>query len=136
MVNKKFGLFKPTCNIETILDGRGGIFTWLPKEKIREFNMLYFLPGASRGDHYHPEFTEYFLVVDGSGLMVFKDSEKCSKEEMFHMSRGNCTYALPGIAHAFYAIKPVTAIAMLSKPWDECKAPIIHMDVTESRRKK
>jgi len=33
--------------------------------------MLYFTPGASRGDHYHPEFTEYFLVVEG-----FKQREK------------------------------------------------------------
>ena len=38
-------ILKPDCNLETIRDGRGGIFTWIPKEPIVEFNMLYFNPG-------------------------------------------------------------------------------------------
>ena len=33
-------ILKPDCNLETIRDGRGGIFTWIPKEPIVEFNML------------------------------------------------------------------------------------------------
>ena len=37
-------ILKPDCNLDTIKDGRGGIFTWLPKEPIVEFNMLYFNP--------------------------------------------------------------------------------------------
>ena len=32
----------PTCNLDTIKDGRGGIFTWIPEEPIVEFNMLFF----------------------------------------------------------------------------------------------
>ena len=38
----KFEILHPTCNLDTIKDQRGGIFTWLPKEPIVEFNMLYF----------------------------------------------------------------------------------------------
>lgn len=130
----KYGLFRPTCNLETVLDGRGGIFTWVPKEAIREFNMLYFTPGASRGDHYHPEFTEYFLVVEGSGTMVFKEPD--GRREIFHMSKGDCTYASPGIPHAFHAITNAVTVAMLSKPWDECHPPIIHDEVTGKTPKK
>jgi len=126
--SKKYGLLRPACNIETVLDGRGGIFTWVPKEPIMEFNMLYFTPGASRGDHYHPEFTEYFLVVEGSGVMVFKEPN--GKKEAFHMSKGDCSYAKPGISHAFHAINNVVSVAMLSKPWDYCKSPIIRKEVT------
>ena len=44
-------ILKPDCNLETIRDGRGGIFTWIPKEPIVEFNMLYFNPGKVRGFH-------------------------------------------------------------------------------------
>ena len=33
-----------SCNISTVQDGRGAIFTWLPSEPIVEFNMLYFHP--------------------------------------------------------------------------------------------
>ena len=62
----KFGdieVLSPTCNLTTIADGRGGIFTWIPSEPLLEFNMLYFKPGKVRGNHSHPEFVEYFLVV-------------------------------------------------------------------------
>ncbi len=132
---KKFGLLKPNCNINTVIDGRGGIFTWTPETDIKEFNMLYFTPGASRGNHMHPEFTEYFLVVEGSGIMVLKESPD-AKEQVIHMGKGECTFASPGVAHAFHAITPVTAIAMLSKPWDTCNPPIIHENVTKQRLKK
>ena len=63
-------ILKPDCNLETIRDGRGGIFTWIPKEPIVEFNMLYFNPGKVRGFHFHPHFIEYLLVVDGNGTLV------------------------------------------------------------------
>lgn len=136
MDEKRYGLIKPSCNISTVTDGRGGIFTWVPKDDIKEFNMLYFMPGASRGNHFHPEFTEYFLVVEGSGAMIFKDPDT-SEEKVIHMGKGECTFASPGVAHAFHAVTPVTAIAMLSKPWDECNPPIIHEKVTkQSIRKK
>ena len=41
-------ILQPSCNLETVRDGRGGIFTWLPKEPIVEFNMLFFKPGKTR----------------------------------------------------------------------------------------
>ena len=59
-------ILNPTCNLETILDGRGGIFTWFPNEPLVEFNMLYFNSGKIRGLHYHPEFVEYSLVAVSS----------------------------------------------------------------------
>lgn len=130
----KIEILKPSCNLETVRDGRGGIFTWIPQDKIAEFNMLYFQPGKTRGNHYHPEFNEYFLVVEGEGVMVTKDSPALS-EEMIHMSKGMCARTPAGIAHAFYAITPVTAVAMLSKPWDECKRPVVRMDVIDPIQK-
>lgn len=134
-MSDKYGLLTPSCNINTVVDGRGGIFTWNPKEPIKEFNMLYFTPGASRGNHMHPGFTEYFLIVEGSGVMVYKESPE-AKEEIIHMSKGSCGFAKPGVAHAFHAITNVTAIAMLTTPWDECNPPIIHEKVTDQRRRK
>lgn len=110
----------------TVSDGRGGIFTWLPKEPIVEFNMLYFQPGKTRGNHFHPEFVEYFLVVEGSGVMVSKDSDSPGGQAILHMSKGMCVRNPVGVSHAFYAITPVTAVAMLSKKWDDCKPPIVH----------
>lgn len=119
----------PSCNLMTVSDGRGGIFTWIPQEPILEFNMLYFQPGKTRGNHYHPEFNEYFLVVEGSGVMVSKDSEVTGGERIIHMSKGMCVRTPKGVTHAFYAITPVTAVAMLSKKWDDCKPPIVRQDL-------
>lgn len=130
----KIKILKPSCNLDTVRDGRGGIFTWVPEDKLAEFNMLYFLPGKTRGNHYHPEFTEYFLVVEGQGVMVTKESED-APEEVIHMSKGMCTRAPMGVAHAFYAITPVTAIAMLTKPWDECHPPIVRVNVIDRDKK-
>ncbi len=124
----KIEILKPTCNPDTVRDGRGGIFTWVPQDKIAEFNLLYFRPGKTRGNHYHPEFNEYFLVVEGEGVLVTKDSED-APEEIIHMSKGMRARTPAGIAHTFYAITSVTVIAMLSKPWDECKPPIVRMNV-------
>lgn len=123
---KRQEVLYPSCNLMTVSDGRGGIFTWLPREPIVEFNMLYFQPGKTRGNHFHPEFVEYFLIADGSGVMVSKDSEVDGGERVIHMSKGMCVRTPVGVTHAFYAITPVTAIAMLSKRWDDCAPPIIH----------
>lgn len=130
----KIEILIPSCNPETVRDGRGGIFTWVPQDKLAEFNLLYFQPGKTRGNHYHPEFTEYFLVVEGQGVMMTKDSED-APEEVIHMSKGMCVRTPMGVGHAFYAITPVTAIAMLTKAWDECNPPIIRMDVINAVQK-
>ncbi len=123
----KIEILHPSCNLETVRDGRGGIFTWLPKDPLMEFNVLYFQPGKSRGHHYHPEFNEYFLVVEGSGVMVTKDSED-APEEHIHMSRGSCVRTPIGTSHAFHAITAVTAVALLSKRWDDCNPPIVRVE--------
>jgi mannose-6-phosphate isomerase-like protein (cupin superfamily) len=117
----------PACNLETVRDGRGGIFTWLPQDPLLEFNILYFQPGRTRGHHFHPEFNEYFLVVEGSGVMVYRVSED-QPEEQIHMSRGTCVRTPIGLSHAFYAITAVTAVAMLSKRWDDCEKPIVRVE--------
>ena len=126
---KKQEILQPSCNPLTVTDGRGGIFTWIPQDPLVEFNMLYFQPGKTRGNHYHPEFNEYFLVVDGSGVMVSKDHEAPGGEKIIHMSKGSCVRTPSGVSHAFYAITPVTAIAMLSKKWDDCNPPILREDL-------
>lgn len=125
---EKHKILRPSCNIKTLLDGRGGIFTWVPQDDIKEFNILYFNTGIIRGNHFHPEFVEYFLVIEGVGTMVYK-AKKGTPDEVVHMSKGTCVRTPPGEAHAFQAITPVTAIALLTKPWDSCKIPIVRIEV-------
>jgi len=122
--NEKIELFFPTCNPDTVKDGRGGIFTWVPQDAIAEFNMLYFTPGASRGNHRHPEFVEYSLVVDGSAIVTSID-KKTKKETVIHISKGSCIRTPKNVVHTIYAITELTVIALLTKPWDDCEKPII-----------
>ena len=117
-----------SCNIKTVQDGRGAIFTWLPDIPIVEFNMLYFLPNKIRGNHYHPEFTEYFLIADGSVVMVTKDMET-GKEVNMLASKGVCFCTPPNTPHAVHAITQAICISMLTKRWDSCENPIIYDDI-------
>ena len=62
----------PACNLDTIRDGRGGIFTFYPGKPIVEFNFQFVNKGKIRGNHYHPEFDEYYLFTEGSAVVVTK----------------------------------------------------------------
>ena len=119
----------PTCNLDTIKDGRGGILTWLPKEPILEFNMLFFKPGKTRGFHYHPEFIEYLLCVDGNGILVTREDKNDQKnEKIITLSKGICTRAEKETYHTVYSITEMTLVAMLTKQWDKSNPPIIKVN--------
>ena len=122
-------ILQPSCNLETVKDGRGGIFTWLPKEPIVEFNLLFFKPGKTRGFHYHPHFIEYLLCVDGNGVLVTREKKDDPKtESTINLSKGVCTRADKNSYHTVYSITELTLVAMLTKRWDDSKPPIIKVE--------
>ncbi len=114
----------PTCNLATVRDGRGGIFTFYPKDPVVEFNFLFVNKNRIRGNHYHPEFDEYFLVTSGEGVMVTKSED--GKEEFVYLGKGECAYSPKNTKHVFYAITDCTVVALLTKKWDDCNPPIVH----------
>jgi mannose-6-phosphate isomerase-like protein (cupin superfamily) len=111
-------------NLETIRDGRGGIFTFLPHEPIVEFNFQFVNKGKVRGNHYHPEFDEYYLFTDGNAVVVSKSPE--GTEESIHVGRGDCVHIPAGVSHVTYAITDLTLVTFLTKKWDDCIQPIVH----------
>ena len=128
--NGSVKILLPHANLDTVRDGRGGIFTWIPQEPLVEFNMLYFKPGAARGFHYHPHFIEYLLVADGSGVYVARDTNNpgASEEIFIHLSKGTCIRTEIGVHHTVYAISELTIIAMLTKCWDLSDPPVVRME--------
>jgi mannose-6-phosphate isomerase-like protein (cupin superfamily) len=135
---QKFGnieILQPTCNLSTIEDGRGGIFTWVPREPILEFNMLYFHPNKIRGNHSHPEFVEYFLIVEGSAV-VLTPNPAGGPNLVYHAGKGTCIRTPANTAHTIQAITEVTAVSLLTKPWDECKSPIVRHELVSSKSPK
>ena len=121
-------ILESSCNIQTVQDGRGAIFTFLPDQPIVEFNLIYFQPNKVRGNHYHPEFMEYFLVVSGTVVMVTKDP-KTGEEINMHAGSGVCFCTPPNTPHAIHAVVQSVCIACLTKPWDSCVNPIIREDL-------
>ncbi len=121
-------ILQPYCNVSTVMDGRGGIFSWVPDEPIKEWTMFYFHANKVRGNHYHPEFTEYFLVVEGALLLITIDP-KTKKEINMLISKGMCFRTPPNTPHAICALEETKCMSFLTKPWDECENPIIFEDI-------
>ena len=115
----------PLCNLNTVKDGRGGIFTFIPKDPIVEFNYNIVKAGKVRGNHYHPEFDEYYILVSGQGVLVSKDGPE-AEDEFIYLSPGHCTRTPKNTSHVFLAITDCTLIVLLTKKWDDCKQPIVH----------
>lgn len=130
----KFGdieILSATANPSTLLDDRGAIFTWLPSEPILEFNLLYFNAGKTRGNHFHPEFTEYFLVIKGSIALFTEDLTNGQAINML-CGEGMLLRSRPGVPHAIHAITDAVCMSLITKPWDQCDSPIVYKGLTSS----
>ena len=115
---------EPECNLNTIRDGRGGIFTFYPRDPVVEWNFQFVNKGKIRGNHYHPEFDEYYLFVEGHAVLVTRDQD--GKEEFLHVNKGDCVHIPIGVPHVIYAITDFNVITFLTKKWNDCDVPIIH----------
>lgn len=118
-------VFRPSCNLSTIKDGRGAIFSFVPKAPIMEWTHQFIKSGRIRGNHCHPEFDEYILLVDGEGTVVEKDIES-GEEKFVYMSKGICVFIPRNTYHVFLAITDCESISFLTKKWNDCDKPIIH----------
>lgn len=118
--------FEPRVYVDTLKDGRGGIFNWVPEHTIKEFNFLFWNKGAERGDHYHPHFHEYMLLTSGEGVSISGEKEN---QKTIYMSKGSCIYVPKGVVHVFHAITDCTAVSFLSEQWDLCDPSIVLQEV-------
>ena len=124
----KIKVFYPSCNLNTVKDGRGAIFSFVPEAPIMEWTHQFIKAGKIRGNHCHPEFDEYILLVDGVGIEVEKNKET-GEEHFAHMNKGTCIFIPKGTYHVFLAITDCQSISFLTKRWDDCKTPIVHSDL-------
>jgi mannose-6-phosphate isomerase-like protein (cupin superfamily) len=117
----------PECNLATLRDGRGGIFTYYPKDApIVEWSVLFTRAGESRGFHFHSEFDEYVLIMAGHGTYVERNRD--GGEEFFKVSASDCLYFASGTEHTVYAITDMRIVAMLTKTWNSCREPMTRVE--------
>ena len=121
-------ILEPSCNPSTVKDGRGGIFTWIPDHDIKEFNLVIIKPNKVRGNHFHPEFVEYFLIIEGQLLLTTEDKNTKGICNLL-VGSGMCFRTPIGVSHSFHAMTTSKCISMLTKPWDQCENPIITSDI-------
>ena len=123
---KRIKKLEPSINPVTFKDGRGIIATYLPERlDIKEWNYIVTLVGATRGKHYHLEFDEYIMVVEGSGVYV----ELTDGNELPTMvATGDCIYIPSGVPHTYYPTADTKVIALITKRWDDCAEPITRID--------
>lgn len=116
-------ILKPNVNPSTLKDGRGGIFTYFPENgKIEEWSYIVTHKGVDRGNHYHEEFDEYIMFIEGHGCYIEKLP---GGEEEFHLvGPGDCLYIPSNSMHTFKPLEDCKMVALLTKKWDECKVPI------------
>ena len=108
----KIKRFEPSCNLVTLKDGRGSIYQWVPDKPIMEWTHQTIIKGKLRGNHYHPEFDEYILLVSGQGAII----EKGEKEDHFlRMSKGMCVYIPKNTSHVFLATTDCESVSFLTK---------------------
>lgn len=118
---------EPACNLDTVRDERGGIFTFYPDQPIVEFNFQFVNKGSVRGNHYHPEFDEYYLFTRGNAVVVTK--EKDDKEAFIYVGPGDCVHIPKGVPHVTYAITDLNVVTFLTKKWSDCIQPIVHKNL-------
>ena len=106
-------------------DHRGIIYSYYPDEKIVEYNLMVTKKGDERGYHYHPEFNEFMMVVNGECIYTewLDDGE-----DKIHLKTGMSIKIPIGTAHTFTALTDFKFVSMLTKLWHSSNPPIIKID--------
>ena len=109
-------------NSENFIDHRGKILSFVPADSIKEFVMIETKKGVNRGDHYHPEFDEYIVLIQGNGLYVETIN---NIKRTIEVDAGDCIHIPRGIYHTFIPSTDCLAMSCLTKKWNDCENPIL-----------
>jgi oxalate decarboxylase/phosphoglucose isomerase-like protein (cupin superfamily) len=63
-------------------------------------HIVHILPGATRGNHYHPRSFEWLCPLEGDGLLLWRAGEGGKVEKLRLEARRLCVRIPPGVRHA------------------------------------
>jgi dTDP-4-dehydrorhamnose 3,5-epimerase-like enzyme len=94
----------------------------LPKE-VGEVYLVVAMPGETRGNHYHLETSEWFIVISGTAILLLGDPSSAERSRLVLTGTAPTTVYVPcGIAHAFQnpeqATEPIWVIAYADRQYD------------------
>lgn len=108
-------------------DSRGYLLKAVKKDYThdRPFGEIYFVsasPGTVRANHFHEVATEWFVVVQGQGVLTLADAKNPSDRREVAMGGEArvCVRIPPGVAHAIRAVgdSDMLMMALADKPYD------------------
>lgn len=91
-------------------DERGWVlFPWKGIEGTIDPDTLHIVhvaPGATRGNHYHPQATEWICSIEGEGLLTWRSVDDGTVNELHLEAQRTCVRISPGVRHAVKNIGP------------------------------
>ena len=117
----KIQLMIPDINDKAV-DSRGAIYSFIPSDAIVEFCYITTKAGVTRGHHYHKEFDEYIMLVEGEGVYLERINETTTNKIV--MGPGQ-TIHIPSLTpHTFVPLTNCKSVSLLTKKWDHSLEPI------------
>jgi quercetin dioxygenase-like cupin family protein len=109
----------------TFNDYRGSILTYIPDTPIVEFNIIDSKKDTIRGNHYHPEYDEYMIIVKGLATFTeYLDNDS----KTIYTTPGTILHIPVNTLHSSKAITDYQFISLLTKKFDDCAYPIITIE--------
>ncbi len=99
-------------------DGRGYIKGLINKGSWQELNMIFTINGVTRGNHYHKDIFELFIILEGSIDVVVqrvRNNKFYGKEYKYLVKNGDVFIIEPMVNHVFYVKTDAKWINALSK---------------------
>ncbi len=94
----------PYHHTESHTDTRGWVlFPWKGIELAVDLDTLHIVhiaPGATRGNHFHPEAMEWICTIEGEGLLTWRGKDEETVHELHLEAQRTCVKIPPGIRHA------------------------------------
>jgi mannose-6-phosphate isomerase-like protein (cupin superfamily) len=104
------------------LDNRGAIYSFIPHNSIVEFCYIDTKQGTQRGHHYHEEFDEYIMLVQGEGIYLERLNDGSNRKIV--MGAGQCIYIPAFTPHTFVPLTDCKSVSLLTKRWNDATKPI------------
>ena len=99
-------------------DSRGAIKGIINEGSWQEINQISSKSGAIRGDHFHKETKELFIILDGEidiSLQRVKNNKKTGLVKQLVVKAGDVFLIEPFILHTFTIVKDAKWLNVLSK---------------------
>lgn len=121
MIQGKIEIVEPKI-ADAGIDSRGAVYTYLPKDDIKEFNYIFTKAGSNRGYHCHDEFDEYIMLIDGEMLVIEILEDNTNKKILLGL--GQVIRIPQSVKHVFVPVTDCKFINFLTRPWHLCNNPI------------